>query len=80
MWGDYYSIDNDSSFYLVQENVYLDSLYFLSENDINNFFLYKLFKPLLHTKGRNKASNIYKKILNSYSQFVQSIMDLYKLY
>ena len=67
MWGDYYSIDNDSSFYLVKGNIYLDSLYFLSENDINNFFLYKLFKPLLFTKGRNKASKVYEKILNSYS-------------
>ena len=67
MWGDYYSIDNDSSFHLVKGNVHLDSLYFLSENDINNFFLHKLFKPLLHTKGRNKASNVYEKILNSYS-------------
>ena len=38
MWGDYYSIDNDSSFHLVKGNVHLDSLYFLSENDINNFF------------------------------------------
>ena len=34
MWGDYYLIDNDSSFHLVKGNVYLDSLYFLSENDI----------------------------------------------
>ena len=51
MWGDYYSIDNDSSFHLVQGKIYLDSLHFLSENDINNFFLYKLFKPLLNTKG-----------------------------
>ena len=66
-WGDYFLLRKDSSYHLISEKIFIDSLQFNNTKNLKNSTLNILFRPLLQSQGRSQANKIFKDILSSYS-------------
>ncbi len=66
-WGDYYVLDSNNQFQLIEEDVKVDSLHFIGDKSIKLLALKKLFNNLTNSSSSRIAISSFKDIQDAHT-------------